>query len=134
MRLAGWEARLAVEFDRWARVPFVWGAADCFSFACACERAITGQGRFDDLPPYDSARSALRGLRRLGYPDPVDLISTRLSPVAPLMAARGDWIMRQDDAFAVCAFGVVAGRTVAHMSESGLKFLPLAGAAHAWKV
>lgn len=133
-QIEGWEGRLLAEFDRWTAIPFAWGAADCLSFCRACEVAVTGGSRFADMPNYATAKEAMRHLKDGGFANAADGVNDRLPSIPPMMARRGDWVMREDRVFAFGAFGVVAGRMSAHMGENGLVFLPLAGTTRAWRI
>lgn len=128
----GWERRLLAELDRWQGLPFAWGRADCWDFCRACERAVTGASRFDDLPGYTTAAGAVRQLKGLGFDTASELVDSRLPVIPPLMARRGDWAMQ--DTSALHSFGVVIGRRIAYRTDTGLAYLPLATAQRAWRI
>lgn len=70
-------------------MPFEWGrkANDCVAFAGGAVRAQTGIDPLKGLR-WTSQRSAMRLLSRLGGLEAA--VSSRLSPVAPALARRGD--------------------------------------------
>jgi Domain of unknown function (DUF6950) len=133
-KVAGWERLLLDELARWQAVPFIWGESDCLSMCRAAERAVTGQSRFADLPPYGSEFGALLGLKRLGHSSVEELVSARLPGISVLAAGRGDWVMQDTDGLTPGAFGVVVGRNAAFLSESGLIYLPAQSVRLAWSI
>ncbi|WP_114283670.1 DUF6950 family protein [Candidatus Halocynthiibacter alkanivorans] len=133
-KIAGWERLLLDELACWQGVQFIWGRTDCLSMCIACERAVTGESRFAGLPHYSSEFGALLGLKRLGHSSVEDLVSATLPGISVLAAGRGDWVMRDTDALAPGAFGVVVGRNAAFLSESGLIYLPAQSVRLAWSI
>lgn len=133
-RVENWPTRLAEVVTAWRGKRFVWGQSDCLGLCIASERAIWGVSRLDGLPPYDSEATAARGLVSLGFGSVAGLVSSRAAEVAPRMAVRGDWVMREGVGTLPGAFGVVLGEQAAHMGLDGLTFLPVISAAHAWRI
>lgn len=70
-------------------VPFAWGsrANDCVSFYAGGAQAMAGVDPIDGLS-WTTARGAARVIKRLGGFEAA--ISSRLSPIAPALALRGD--------------------------------------------
>lgn len=131
-RIEGWEGRLAATVGSWQAVSFVWGKSDCLHFCMACERALCGESRLDGFPKYKTEGGGFRAMKKRGFAAIPDLIDATYERKALLLAQRGDWVMIEQDIGP--AFGVVTGRRVAAMSESGLIFYPVGEGVLAWWV
>lgn len=135
-RIENWPAALAQCVADHAAVPFEWGVNDCGTFAVACERAICGGvSTFDDLAGvgYKTAKGWERCMRKLGFSDPHDLLASRLRPIAPLKAQRGDWVLVATRT-APPGLAVVMGAYATGPGPTGLLRYPLRHAIHAYKV
>jgi hypothetical protein len=132
-RLPGWEARLAALVAAAAARPYRLGEHDCWLFACACARALTGTDMAARLPgAYATHRDALRLIRRLGGPVRAasSLVGAEPAPVA--RARRGDWLLYEDGRGA--HLGVCLGPVGAVLTETGLQELPVGRFKCCWMI
>ncbi len=114
---------------------FAWGKWDCCLFCADWVREATG---FDPAAEYRGRYRSKRGayalLKRLAGGD-VDAAWTRAcgEPMAnPLFAVAGDICMVETDLG--LTLGICLGAEIAHVSESGLAFLPITAAEKAWRL
>lgn len=135
-RFEDWPSRLHTFLEAARGRPFSWGRWDCCILAADAVQVLTGT---DPLAPfrgrYRSARGAARLLKPLGglAGGCTALLGT---PIAPLLAQRGDIVLIEDGPGGRLACGVVdlTGRAVACPGDAGLLFVPLARARHAWRI
>ncbi|WP_300009666.1 hypothetical protein [uncultured Roseobacter sp.] len=131
-KVTGWERALVEVCHAWRDRPFAWGSADCLHFCIACERAMTGASVLDGFPNYRTERGGYRHMRKMGFRDIPSFIDSKFSRVPVAAARRGDWVMLAQKTGP--AFGVVVGRDVAVMSETGLSYYPALSGGMAWHV
>lgn len=137
-RFEDWPSRLHTFLEAARGRPFSWGRWDCCILAADAVKILTGS---DPLTPfrgrYRSARGAVRLLKPLG--GLVGGCTTLLGvPITPLLAQRGDVVLIEAPAGAggplACGVVDLTGRAVACPGETGLLFVPLARARHAWRI
>lgn len=130
-RLLDWQTRFA-EFGRArARMPFVWGANDCCSFAAAAVQAITGRNPMAGVVAYASEAAAARLILRAGGLRA--LASQYLGrPVPPAFAAVGDVVLVMNEGRE--ALGVCNGVNVLGPGPAGIDVLGIEAALAAWKI
>ena len=96
--------------------PFAWGSNDCVTFAAGAVLALTGRDPLADLPPWNSERAALIGLKRRG--GLIAAVSSVLAEIAVAHAHRGDIgaVMGPDGPFLM----VIEGMTLVGPGIDGL--------------
>jgi hypothetical protein len=136
MRLPGWEIRLHDVMAAAAATPYVIGQHDCFRLACRVVEALTGVDRWPDFAGYNSKREALRQIARRGasFEAAGDWFFGAGTRIAVPFARRGDIAALQPDPAGEKHLGVVCGKHIAVLIESGLGYVPLRSAHCAWRV
>lgn len=90
-RLPDWDARLFAVVEAHEGAAFVWGHADCFTFAMACVEAVTGANPYaDEAGRWRSAAGARRRLRARGFGSIEAAIAAVFPEIPPALAQRGD--------------------------------------------
>jgi hypothetical protein len=132
MRFEDWPKRLDAVIEAARHRPYKIGEHDCFTFARECVKAITGANYGKGIK-YRTQAGSLKLIKRLGGSlDRAVSKVLRRSPVTPLQARRGDWLMFRDEKgehLAVCL-----GINAACLGEHGLGFLPLDACLSAWPI
>ena len=143
-RREGWEHRLA-DFVVSARsTPFQWGEFDCCLMPCDAVVEIVGVDPAKELRGrYTTMRGARLALRRFaggGLIEAVEKIAADLGApeVAPSFARRGDICLITNPALVETGLdamlAICLGRVVGIAQVDGLRLLPLASSARAWRV
>ena len=143
-RHEGWEGRLAVFVAQARSMPFQYGSHDCCLMVCDGVLAITGvdplakeRGRYKTMR---GARSTLRRFAGGGVIKLAEKIAADFgAPEVPLsFARRGDICLITDPELVETGFdamlAICLGREVGIAQADGLRLLPLARAARAWRV
>jgi hypothetical protein len=132
-RLPDWKPRLIAWLASIAGTPFEPGKHDCALFVAGAIEAMTGEdpaARFRGR--YTTVRGGLRVIRAEGFGDHVDMVSSRLEEVAPLMAQVGD--IAVVDTPRGLALGVVAGAEILVLGLHGLGAVSLLEGKRAFKL
>lgn len=135
-RFSDWPERLDAALERARKTEFHWGEHDCCLFAADVVQAMTGhdpaagfRGKYSDeagAAALIAAHGSLKGLVRSVLGDPVH----------PSRARRGDIVLGPVPTAGgtQAGIGVCVGRQWAVPLPTGLRFLPLAAAAAAWRI
>ena len=111
---------------------FVWGEFDCCLFAAECVEAITGVNVMPDVK-YKNQKEAVEVIQSNGGLSA--MVTSILGPSRfPLMASRGDVVMRHDDATDMMSLGVCVGSLVAFPAMRGVSYVNLSDCICSWKV
>lgn len=113
-----------------ARMPFAWGSAanDCISFYAAAARAMADHDPIEGLK-WSSEIGAARVIRRLG--GLAAAVSSRMTPVAPAFAMRGDAAAVEHPEHGLSLM-LVEGETLVAPGERGLERHPRSAMIFAW--
>jgi len=129
LRTGDWETKLSEYIASKRDVPFEYGANDCSTFAAGAVEAMTGA---DPIPEfrgeYDSLKSSIKALRKIGEGDLKKTLDAKFSAVPCAFAQRGDL------AFFADSVGVVMGRFAWFVSDDGLERVPTTDCDKSWKV
>lgn len=109
-------------------VPFAWAGNHCVAYAAAAVKAQTGVDPLRRIR-VTSARGAAAVLDRMGGMEAA--ISTRLRPIAPALARRGDIAGVADSEFGLRVM-VVEGDTLVGPSPTGNRRMDRAAMLRAW--
>jgi len=134
-RIEGWESRLAGVVEEARNTPYTLGGHDCFRFACACVKSLTGVDLWAPWAgKYDSKIGALRLLAEYGG-DFTGSFSKLfgVEPVSIKLARRGD-VLEYVATDGQQHLAVCVGAEAAVLGESGLMFIPFTDCKHAWSI
>lgn len=120
MRLTDWRGRLQEALNELYNAPFAWGTNDCLTGLTAkCVEAVIGEDVAEEhRGKYDSATSAIRYLRSLGYEDLGAAVSSRFDQVHPAHAWVGD-IAIVPGSYTGIALGIFLGERIAVLGQNG---------------
>lgn len=111
---------------------FIWGEFDCCRFAAECVEAITGTNVMPDLH-YTNQEEAIEIIQSSGGLSKMvtDILG---QPLFPLMASRGDVVMRYDESTDMMSLGTCVGSMVAFPAARGVAYVNLSECICCWKV
>ncbi|MBZ9873497.1 hypothetical protein LB542_21940 [Mesorhizobium sp. BR1-1-9] len=132
-RLPDWDRRLARVVNQHSRTPGEWGVSDCLLTVMDAVIATTGFDPAEDIRgAYKTEAGAARILRKRGFTDVEQALTSLFPPVATLMAQRGDVGVVERNGALSCGF--VCDRGFAVKEERGLSFVPQTEIKSAFKV
>jgi hypothetical protein len=132
-RLPDWNMRLDALARSRLMVPFAWGTNDCFAFAADAVQALTGVDELAGLRgPHRTWKAAYRRHARTPGGALGVIAATRLLPVDPRLAQRGDLVRIAQPFFDLLA--ICNGDCAIAPGLQGLEATPLDGAISAWRV
>lgn len=133
MRRNDWEQALAEYLAEHREAVFEWGQCDCAMFAAGAIEAMTGVDPADDVRGrYKSQAGAGRAIKRKGFADLGEWVSSKFEEVAPVFAHRGDIVM-VGGSLGICA-GAAAWFVGEEGQASGLVSQPMPMWERAWRV
>lgn len=134
MRFPDWPERLEAEIERHRKVPFSYGAADCFVFVADCVRAMTGDDPAAKVRgKYKTERGAASQMRKVfGAADVAGLLASLYAEIPPAMARRGDLGIVESDRGPVSC--VIGGPQIFAKSRAGVLVAPRGQLAKAFRV
>lgn len=109
-------------------VPFSWSRNHCVGYAAAAVKAQTGRDPMRGVR-VTTERGAVQSLNRRG--GLAAAVSSRLRPIAPAMAKRGDIAAVSDERFGVRLM-VVEGETLVAPGPLGNRRAPRSAMVRAW--
>lgn len=112
---------------------FAWGQCDCVLFVAGAIEAMTGIDPAADIRGrYKSQAGAGRAIKRTGFADLGELVSSKFDEVPPVFAHRGDVVM------AGGSLGICVGGAALFVGEEdgapGLVARPMMDWERAWRV
>jgi len=133
-RLPDWETRLSALLAGAKTRAHAYGEWDCMMLAAAVVEAVTGEDHGSaHLGKYDSAASAGRYLKKLGFGSAGEMKRSILPDRAVAKARRGDLVESDAGAIGVC-IGDRAAFAGEEEGREGLVTLPRKRWARAWSV
>ncbi|WP_380787229.1 DUF6950 family protein [Sphingomonas sp. R86521] len=111
-------------------LPFDWKRNDCVRYAAGAVLAQTGVDPLRGVIRWGTARGAVRVLDRMGGMEAA--VSSRLTAIAPAMAARGDIAGVPDDDLGLRLM-VIEGETLVGPGDAGNRRLKRSVMTHAWR-
>lgn len=114
--------------------PFEWGRHDCATLAVAVVHAMTGHDIAADVPPWFSALSAVRSLRRAGHESAWGFFVDRLPEIPLSEARRGDLVYAAAPVGVIACPAVLTGAEAMSRDEQGWLVFPRSLAIRAFKV
>jgi choline dehydrogenase-like flavoprotein len=136
LRHESWPLLLHREIEAARRKPYKLGTHDCFIFACACAKAMTGVDYFAKWGGrYDSRVAALRAIKSYagaGLAEGIDKLLGAERRRTILQARRGDWILYRDQGGE--HIGICMGARVFVLTPDGLGSVALRDCVTAWEI
>jgi len=132
-RVEDWTARLYDTIEAHRDTPFQWGVFDCCQFAAECVKNQTGADVMPDVQ-YSNYEEAVAVIQAHGGLSKMvnDVLGGAL---LPLMASRGDVVMRHDEATDMMSLGICVGATAVFPGERrGVAYVPMTECICCWKV
>lgn len=134
MRLEGWESRLDKALHLASKKPYVLGEHDCFRLTCSVVEALTGVDRWPEFSGYKTRKQALAKLAAFGASFEAAGDKFFGERIAMAFARRGDIAAVQTVADEDKHLGVVMGKYMYVLGETGLMAVPIKFAICFWKV
>lgn len=132
-RIDDWEQALADYLAGKREAVFAWGTCDCAMFAAGAVLAMTETDPAEEIRGrYKSQAGAGRAIKRAGFADLGEWVSSKFAEVPKVYAQRGD-ILMFDGSLGVCA-GAVAWFVGEEDGAPGLVSHPTLECERAWRV
>ena len=131
-RLPSWPVLLHYAIERAREIPFDWQAHNCYTFAAACARAMTGADLVAPVADHlATPTAAVRACTRLQ--DIVDAVLPGRR-IEVLQARRGDWLLFRGPRESLFAVAVCLGKRAACVGAEGMVLVETREALCAWRI
>lgn len=128
-RISKWEEALSEYIESKRSEPFEYGVNDCCTFVFGAIEAITGLDKMLEFRgQYDSAISAAKALREIGFGTLEATVDSKFPVVEIAQAQRGDIAMYDG------SLGVVAGSFAWFVSDDGLERINRSMWTKTWRI
>jgi hypothetical protein len=135
-RVPDWPERLQEQISIARHKTYRLGQHDCFIFACACAKAMTGVDYFAKFGgQYKSRTESLRQIRKFGgsgAAEAVDRLVGADRRRTILQARRGDWVLYADSNGE--HLGICIGARCMVLNEEGLGSVAMQDCITAWDI
>lgn len=138
-RAPDWVARLSDHIQSHRDAPFGWGSNDCFLFAMAGIKAMTGVDMAAEYRGYTCEFGAGRTMARHGFADLHDALTQIAAAhgcpqIDPAFAQRGDLVFLETDRGKGCGLIDLSAARVVLPDTDGVAHLPRDLATDAWRI